>query len=502
MKTLTCKECGGTFELSDADTIYYEKIAVPQPKLCPKDRLKRRLCFRNERSLYKRKCDKTGKDIISHFRVEALIPVYNYDEWHKDDWNPPIFTSYDFKKSFFEQFQNLMRVSPHVHKALAGNDINSPYINHAGNCKNCYFIFNSEYDEDSMYLRFGDHCRDCVDCTNILDSELCYECVNVEKGYRLFFSDDCKGCRDSVFLRYCRGVSNSIFCYGLEQKQYHVLNQPYTKEEFIKKLQELKLHTYSGLQNALQTWNEWSKQFPLRRQIILNCENCTGDSLYNSKNSFDCYNCTGLEDCRYVLNCAKAKDSYDIYAYGEAELCYEFVTTWRVYNCKFCSYCANSDNMEYCDYCWGCHYCFGCSGLKGKSFCVFNKQYSKEDYEALVIKIKEKMMADGEYGEFFPAAMSYFPYEDSLAQDYFPQKDKSTQAPQGPYEDVTNMPEDSANIDPETFSQKAFLCPETNKLFRFQKKELEFYKKMSLPLPRVSFEARYEERNQLVPFPY
>jgi len=259
------------------------------------------------------------------------MPVYEADEWHKDDWTAPELVSFDFSKGFFEQFKNLMDISPHLHKATAGNEINSPYINHAGNSKNCYFIFNSEYDEDSMYLRFGDHCRDCLDCTNILNSELCYECANVERGYGLFFADDCKGCRESAFLRFCRGVSNSLFCYGLEQKEFHIFNKPVAKEEFEKKMKDLRLHTYTGLQNAIKIWEDWSAQFPLRRQILLNCENCTGDSLYNSKNAFDCYNGTQLEDCHYVLNCAKVKDSCDIYAYGEAELCYEFVTTWRVY---------------------------------------------------------------------------------------------------------------------------------------------------------------------------
>jgi hypothetical protein len=158
--------------------------------------------------------------------------------------------------------------------------------------------------------------------------------------------------------------------------------------------------------------------------------------------------------------------------------------------------------MEYSDYCHSCHFCFGCSGLKGKSYCVFNKQYSKEDYEDLVGRIKQKMRETGEYGEFFPIEMSYFPYEDSIAQDYFPQKEKIIQPPQGSYEETATLPDDGREIDPQIFSQKTFLCPETKKLFRFQQKELEFYKKMFLPAPRVSFEARYRNRNRLVAFPY
>lgn len=440
--------------------------------------------------------------MISNLRPEAPVPVYYLDEWHKDDWSAPMLPSYDFSKPFFEQFLNLSRVSPHMHKASAGNEVNSEYINHAGNSKNCYYIFNSEYCEDCMYLRTADHCRDCMDGTNIFTSELCYECVNVENCYALFFSDDCKTCRDSAFLRFCRSVKNSLFCYGLEQKEYHIFNQPYSKEDFFKKLQELKLNTFSGLTKAIQTWNDWSKQFPLRREIVLNSENCTGDALYNSKNSHDCYNGTKLEDCRYVLNSVDVKDVYDMYAYGEVQLGYEIVTMMNCYNVKFCTYVIKSDNMEYCDTCWSCHYCFGCVGLKGKSYCVFNKQYSKEDYEDIVKRIKEKMRGSGEYGEFFPEEFSPFPYEDTLANDYFPQKEKDKTEGEGEYFETSSLPDDIQSVDLEAIAKNTCLCPETKKTFRFQKKELEFYKKLFLPLPRVSFEARYLKRNQFIPFPY
>jgi len=58
-------------------------------------------------------------------------------------------------------------------------------------------------------------------------------------------------------------------------------------------------------------------------------------------------------------------------------------------------------------------------GLRNKSYCIFNKQYTQEEYETLVPQLIEKMKADGEWGFFSPAAAS-FPYNDSLAMEYFP----------------------------------------------------------------------------------
>jgi Zn ribbon nucleic-acid-binding protein len=55
--------------------------------LCPDCRQQRRLAFRNERNLYKRKCDATGKNIISIYSPDKNIKVYNQDFWWSDKWN-------------------------------------------------------------------------------------------------------------------------------------------------------------------------------------------------------------------------------------------------------------------------------------------------------------------------------------------------------------------------------------------------------------------------------
>jgi hypothetical protein len=62
-----------------------------------------------------------------------------------------------------------------------------------------------------------------------------------------------------------------------------------------------------------------------------------------------------------------------------------------------------------------CHHCFGCIGLKNKSYCILNKQYSKEEWESLAEKIFETMEADGSLGKFFPANMNPFYFNDTVA---------------------------------------------------------------------------------------
>jgi len=68
VETKNCKICSAKFDITDKDLEFYEKISpvfnsekylIPSPTLCPDCRHQRRLSFRNERNLYKRKCDAT-----------------------------------------------------------------------------------------------------------------------------------------------------------------------------------------------------------------------------------------------------------------------------------------------------------------------------------------------------------------------------------------------------------------------------------------------------------
>ena len=50
-----------------------------------------------------------------------------------------------------------------------------------------------------------------------------------------------------------------------------------------------------------------------------------------------------------------------------------------------------------------------------KSYCILNKQYTKEEWEILAEKIFASMEQDGTLGEFFPASMNPFYFNDTLA---------------------------------------------------------------------------------------
>jgi len=80
----TCSVSGKKFEITDDDLKFYEKMDVPPPTLCPQERQRRRLAWRNPRTLYKRKCDATGENIISIYSPDKPFPVYAPASWWGD----------------------------------------------------------------------------------------------------------------------------------------------------------------------------------------------------------------------------------------------------------------------------------------------------------------------------------------------------------------------------------------------------------------------------------
>lgn len=299
---------------------------------------------------------------------------------------------------------------------LAVNCENCPYVSYTGNCKNSYLLFGSEYDENCSYGFWLYDSTDTTDCDYCQKCELCYDCVDVIESYNVNFSQDCANCTDCEYCYDCIGCNNCFGCTGLRRKQYMIGNKQYSKEEYPVKVKELK-NKFSREQ-LLQMLEEVKRKVPHLYVHELNNENSTGDYVYNSRNSVECFDVKQMEDCLYCNNSVAIKDCVDMSnSYYNSELNYEVMSEMNLYNCNFCVTCFDSQDLDHCESCYNCNNCFGCFSLKHKEYYIFNEPYSKEDYEKEVEKLKKEMMASGEYMKF-PA--STYPYEDSNASMEWP----------------------------------------------------------------------------------
>src|SRR5690606_19897415 len=142
---------------------------------------------------------------------------------------------------------------------------------------------------------------DSVDVLRAYKSELCYESVGLGRCSRVYFSNECDDCVDVWFSRNCYGCTNCIGCVNLRGAKYMIFNQQYSREDYLKKLEELKLNIRSGIKDVLNKATELSKNLPYREYTgnSLNL-NVSGDYIYDSKNAKNCYMCSGVEDSKYA----------------------------------------------------------------------------------------------------------------------------------------------------------------------------------------------------------
>ena len=547
-----CTQCHTPFEITDEDLKFYDEVSpifngkkyqVPPPTFCPGCRQQRRLAWRNERMLYTRKCDATGKTIIAVYSPDKNLKVVNLDYWYADEWDGRTYgRDFDFSRPFFDQFKELMEVVPQLPLSAVGNQ-NSDYSNQIGWCKNCYLIFEADYNESCFY---GNNIYDsnfCMDCLQISGCELCYECVDCKSCYNLRFSQDCHNCSDSWFLKNCIGCSNCFGSVNLRNKQYYFFNEKCTKEQYLAKIAQYDLSDFSTIQKLKEQFATFVQKFPQKYMHGVQNENSTGDYLNNTKNCHNCFNVEDAQDSKFVYSSRNTRNVYDMTVFGSkqgADFCYDNHEIGQgVRNVLFSDQVwEGCSNILYSKLCvMSSHDLFGCVGLKHASYCILNKHYTKEEYEKLMPKIIEHMMkteatgraraqsaSEGalglvgpeataknkEWGEFFPAALSPFGYNETIAPSYYPltqaealQKGFNWSDYEQPKPQVkkTIAGKDLPEIKDvqEDILDCAIGCEATGKPFRMIKNELEFYRKHHLPLPRKSPDQRHFERMALRP---
>lgn len=505
-----CKNCGNNFNITDKDAKFYERIQVPHPTFCPTCRRQRRTAYRNESSLYHRKCDFSGEKIISLYSGDKPFKVYKTDIWWGDTWDATDYgQDFDFSRPFFEQFKELQLKVPRPALTIATLE-NSPFVNQCWFSKNCHLCFDMGWVEDGLYCYGTYHSKNVVDNDSIRDCELCYGLLDCQKCYNCIVLEDCSNCHDGYFSFDCKGCSNIAFCHNLRNKKNYIFNKQVSQEEFEKFTQDLKKSSFENFQKHTTDFKEKIIAKAIHKlNHNLNTENCTGDYILNSKNCHDSYLCDNCEDLKYCMRMdERIYDSMDLDNCSICELGYDCMCMNGV-NVKYCAYTyMDANDCTYCDITMASSNCFGCIGLHHKKYCILNKQYSKEEYEKLVPKIIEHMKKPssggqaGEWGEFFPINLSAFCYNETLAQEYFPLTKEEAlrkgyawkEADKKEYQKQTYALPDSIEDTPNAVMDEILACSNCGKNYKIIQPEIGFYKKMGLPIPRKCHICRHLDR--------
>lgn len=506
-KTMIQKICpvsGQTFTITDEDLKFYQKMGVSAPTLCPDERFRRRMAWRHGGQLFRTQCGLTKKTILSMYSPDKGYTVYDQEAWWSDHWSPFDYgQEVDFSRPIFEQVSEIFQKVPHI-SLVNTNSENSYYTNHTLDHKNCYLIFGGSSNRDCMHGYFFQSCTDTVDGESLVGCELCFNGEASLNCFNCAHFSHAQNCSDCYFIEECIGCQDCIACIGLRQKKYHVLNKPYPKEEYEKLKLKLQLHRHGSLETIKQKFEDFKKDSPRPYSHQYNCEDCSGDMLFNCRNCHYAFDCKESENCKYLAFTPKGLESYDcsFTAPVGPQFSYECVSTlgkenmtdmlcWHCHETIACIECHHSQNL------------LGCVSIKKQKNCILNKAYTQQEYEILSKKIIQHMKETQEYGEFFPIPMSPYFYNHALAQQLYPLSQKEALDRGYPWKeeaaaskyvgDPYTIPDD-INAVPDDICDKILLCEATGKHYRLPKAELDFYRKIQLPIPKVCPEERSRQR--------
>ncbi|MGC9599186.1 MAG: hypothetical protein ABSE18_02255 [Minisyncoccia bacterium] len=523
-ETKTCQNCKSQFTIEPEDFDFYKRIAVPPPTWCPECRMIRRLSYRNERSFHRRTCNAPGhtEEIISIYDASDTSPVYDYEYWWGDTWDPLAYgAQYDFGKDFFSQWRDLRNRVPRLALSNA-RAVNSEYCNVNDKSKDCYMISAAYENEHVLYSNRVSYSKDSADCYILNKGELCYGNVACTDSYRLLFSIRSKNCTNSAFLYDCDNCQDCFGCANLRNKRFCLFNKQFTKEEFLKQSKQFDLRSFLAIERAASRFRELSARAIHRHATLISTVDSTGDNLSQCKHCRDCFDFVKAEECKFCnWGGFVIKDSYDANGVGDvSELVYETFDEVRGSRILFSSVVYDSHDVAYSMNCYNSNNLFGCVGLRKKQYCILNRQYSKEEYESLIPKIIAHMHAqpyrDGRglayaYGEFFPPELSTFGYNETVAHDLVRMTQKEARALGFQWREsserdyvisiqAAQLPDDLDRVK-DSITKEVIGCNHGGKCddqctaaFRIIPDELRLHRNLGVALPRLCFNCRHHAR--------
>jgi hypothetical protein len=236
----------------------------------------------------------------------------------------------------------------------------------AKNCQNCKKEFVIEVDDKSFYEKMS-----------VPTPTFCPECRMIR---RLVFRNERK-----LFKVNNAFTGEIIFSLYPEQANRKII----TQEEWFSDSWDPR--DYAREYDFSRPFFE--QLFDLDTEVPIYGLNVTGmiRSEYCANASYlkDCYlifNSNNTENSLYGNSVDRCRDCLDNSHISDSERCHECFWVQNCYQCYHTIMCVDSRNMWFSRDCLGCSDCFGCTNLRKASYCIFNQQYSKEEYFS---KLKE-----------------------------------------------------------------------------------------------------------------
>jgi len=305
--------------------------------------------------------------------------------------------------SFFDHIKNIYSTLPMPYTMSYGSSENSQYSEWTYMAKNVYLSTFVVYDCENVLYSYSvkSSCKNIFNSIMVWwSSENIYSSVGIIGSFSIFYSNHIEWSNNIWFSKNLIWCTECLFCENLENKSYCIKNISYEKNEYLKKKEDI---------------IKDKQKFPLYQQNI----ETKNMHISYSENIWNWYCIHELKDwnnCLFVWwRNIPSQNIFDSIGVSNGDYIIWCTWSWSGMNiyCSINSWIWNK--IFYCDMCINCSYCLGCIGLKNKSFCILNKQYTKEERFEKANEIFTQMEKDWQLWKFFPASMNPFYFNDTVA---------------------------------------------------------------------------------------
>ncbi len=356
--------------------------------------------------------------VSRHPKTSRVLWVKHMTEFEEYRQDIPFLEEEEIvRNDFFLTYQKLFsRVSLPAIIFFFENE-NCEYADAVLGVKNVYLSFVASKGSENVCYSFSVKSK----CINIFNSFLVWNhCENIysskwiTSSYNIFYSKYIWNCRDCWFSHGLIWCTECLWCTDLENASYCIENKHYSQEDY----QRLK-QWYINKQ--LQKIIDGSYSPPEGRNFCISSDKVTWSYIISSEH---------VENWYFVQSLRKGKNLYVTWSWSwwwssDQANVFSWWGTSHFYNIMWwgrsCEhiYCSANVvacyNVFYSYFMDSCSYCFWCIWLKNKEYCLFNKQYSKEDRYEHIDRLTQYMEQQEVLWDFFPWSMSPFYFNDSAA---------------------------------------------------------------------------------------
>ena len=244
-------------------------------------------------------------------------------------------------------------------------------VDQTKNCQNCKQDFIIEPEDFNFYEKIKVPAPTfCPDCR--LQRRLSF------RNERVLYHRECDLCGKKVISIYHSKGENVVYC---QQCWWSDKWDPlsYGRE-------------YDFSTPFFEQYQKLSKKVP--RVSLINANSINSEYTHLAADNKDCYmlfESSNNEKCNHSYWMQESKDCLDCAFVNNSELCYEVFVAWNCYKVFFSKECRDCTDSYFLQDCVGLTNCYGCVNLRNKSYCIFNEQYTKEEYAKILEEKKEQI---------------------------------------------------------------------------------------------------------------